>query len=82
MADQKSKNIYEVEFLLSYTIEEPKGIDPHHINDVVELMGDEVQNDQLKKELAEFLRKRIAALNEYPEDIVIVEVLNFGKKNK
>jgi hypothetical protein len=46
------------------------------------LTGDDKQSEQLKKELAGVLRRHIAAINEFPEEIVRLEVLSFGKKDK
>ena len=82
MADKKLKNTYEVEFLLSFTCEDKSDVPPYHGSSTVDLTGDDKQNEQLKKELAGVLRRHIAAINEFPEEIVRLEVLSFGKKDK
>lgn len=82
MVNQNLKNTYEVEFLLSFTCEDKKDVPPYRGSSTVDLNGDDKQNEQLKKELAEVLRRHIAAINEFPEEIVRLEVLSFGKKDK
>lgn len=82
MANQNFKNTYEVEFLLSFTCEDRSDVPPYHGNSTVDLTGDDKQSEQLKKELAGVLRRHIAAINEFPEEIVRLEVLSFGKKDK
>ena len=82
MTNQNLKNTYEVEFLLSFTCEDKKDVPPYRGSSTVDLNGDDKQNEQLKKELAAVLRRHIAAINEFPEEIVRLEVLSFGKKDK
>ena len=82
MANQNLKSTYEVEFLLSFTCEDRNDVPPYHGNSTVDLMGDDKQSEQLKKELAGVLRRHIAAINEFPEEVIKLEVLSFGKKDK
>ena len=79
-AKQQSKIYYSVEFLLSFVGEVSAISKPCHTNKEVVLSGDDFQNEQLQKELADVLKKNIAGLNELPEEMVCVEVVNFGRK--
>lgn len=81
MAYQKDKNTYEVEFLLSFTCEDKTDVPPYHGNSTIDLNGSNEQSEQLKNELAGVLRRHIAAINEFPEEIILVEVISFDKKD-
>ena len=80
MKNQNLKNTYEVEFLLTFTGEINNGSTPYRGTREVILTGSCEQNEQLKNELVSVVRKHIAGLNEFSEDIVHVEVVKFGKK--
>ena len=81
MANQKVKSVYDVEFLLSFTGEVRNGSTPYRgIREVV-LEGTAEQNELLKKELVSVVRRHIAGLNEFPEEIVLVELLKFDRKD-
>lgn len=81
MANRFSKNVYDVEFLLSFTGEDNTNSSPYHGNREVILDGTPAQAEQLKNELVSVVRKYIAGLNEFPEEIVHVEVLKFDRKD-
>ena len=82
MANRIPYSVYNVEFLLSFTGEDNSCSNPYHGNREVILSGTREQNEQLKSELVSVVRKYIAGLNEFPEEIVHVEVLKFDKKDE
>ena len=75
------KSVYNVEFLLSFTGEERLSLAPYHGRKEVVLEGNEAQTEQLKNDLEAVVRKYIAGLNEYPEEIVLVELVKFDRKD-
>lgn len=83
MANQKEKHksVYNVEFLLSFTGEDRISTAPYHGRREVVLEGNEAQAEQLKNDLEAVVRKYIAGLNEYPEEIVLVELVKFDRKD-
>lgn len=82
MTRQNPYSIYNVEFLLSFSGEDNNSTNPYHGNREVVLTGTHEQNEQLKNELVSVVRKYIAGLNEFPEEIVHVEVVKFDKKDE
>ena len=82
MANQNlsPKSVYNVEFLLSFTGEERSSA-PYHGKREFVLEGTESQTEQLKNELVSVVRRYIAGLNEFPEEIVQVEVVKFDRKD-
>lgn len=82
MANRIPHSVYNVEFLLSFTGEDQTSSAPYHGNREVVLNGTHEQNEQLKNELVSVVRKYIAGLNEFPEDIVHVELVKFDRKDE
>ncbi|MBQ8300231.1 MAG: hypothetical protein IJX99_10380 [Clostridia bacterium] len=76
-------DLYDVEFLLRFKGEDRTSGDPYHGSRVVELVKPEElkKAEQLQEELTQTLRKYFAGLNEFPVEIVLVELVKFERKD-
>lgn len=77
---KKAYDRYDVEFLLRFKGEDRnESNDPYHGNKMVELVKSEKNQkaEQLKEELTQTLRNYFAGLNEFPVEIVMVQLVKF-----
>ena len=76
-------DFYDVEFLLRFKGEDRSADVPYHGSRVVELVKPEQNKkaEQLQDELTQTLRKYFAGLNEFPVEIVMVELVKFERKD-